>query len=129
MTVLRPSLPPVSWTTTRIVSRAPARWATGAWAAVLLRKLGTLAPRAIMLEFLRKARRVSMAGTPWAWIKFNQAEIPEDTTPGGTGRGRVGRPRRPRTRKTGNFGKTLFVSIVPGAGAWRRQHRLGGTVA
>ena len=34
MTVLRPSLPPVSWTTTRIVSRPPGRLAKGAWAAL-----------------------------------------------------------------------------------------------
>src|SRR5438552_15833848 len=57
MTVLRPSLPPVICTTTRMVSRAPGLSAVGGWAAVLLKKPGTHGPRATRLDVFRKSRR------------------------------------------------------------------------
>ena len=46
MTVLRPSLPPVSWTTTRMVSLPPGLSDAGARAAARLRKAGTFRPQA-----------------------------------------------------------------------------------
>src|SRR5688572_19735051 len=71
MTVLRPSLPPVSWTTTRTVSLAPGLSAGGAARAVRPRNAGTLAPNPSSDDWRRKARRVvigrvSGGGTPQA---------------------------------------------------------------
>src|SRR5262249_17959426 len=64
MTVFRPSLPPVSWMTTRMVSRAPGRLAGGEASAVRLRKPGTVEPSATRLplasEVFRKSRRVGV---------------------------------------------------------------------
>src|SRR5437660_6900141 len=60
MTVLSPSLPPVSCTTTRMVSFAPGLEASGAAKAVRARKLGTEAPAAIRVEARRKSRRLCM---------------------------------------------------------------------
>ena len=54
MTVLRPSLPPVSWTTTRMVSLAPGVPASGAAAAVRPRNVGTVRPQATRLEVFEK---------------------------------------------------------------------------
>src|SRR5262245_25213449 len=64
MTVLRPSLPPVSWTTTRIVSFDPAEPVTGAASAVLPRNGGTVAPKPRRVDVARKSRRVVMGRTP-----------------------------------------------------------------
>src|SRR5205085_632153 len=58
MTVLRPSLPPVSWTTTSTVSFDPGLPRSGAARAVRVRKVGTLRPQATRPEVLRKSRRV-----------------------------------------------------------------------
>src|SRR5438552_8426631 len=57
-TVLSPSLPPVSCTTTRIVSLAPGLPAVGAANAVRLMKVGTLRPQATRLADFRNSRRV-----------------------------------------------------------------------
>src|SRR5690349_718324 len=58
MTVLRPSLPPVSWAMTRMVSWAPGAPARPAARAVRPRKVGTLRPQATRPEVFRKSRRV-----------------------------------------------------------------------
>src|SRR5581483_972482 len=64
MTVLRPSLPPVSWTTTRMVSLAPGRPAAPAARAVRPRNVGTVRPQATSPEVVRNSRRVGdMADT------------------------------------------------------------------
>src|SRR5262245_2205044 len=57
MTVLRPSLPPVSSMTTRMVSFAPGFFDGGAAAAVRLRNTGTLTPSATRPDSCRKSRR------------------------------------------------------------------------
>src|SRR5262245_11211235 len=64
MTVLRPSLPPLSSTTTRMVSLAPFLPSGAAARAVRLTKPGTFNPHATRLETAevrRKSRRVVMA--------------------------------------------------------------------
>src|ERR1700677_2459829 len=67
MTVLRPSLPPVSWMTTRMLSRAPG-WPAGlACAAVRHRKPGTPAPSAMRLDDLRNERRVNIGDLLWSY--------------------------------------------------------------
>src|SRR5215204_1550462 len=59
MTVLRPSLPPVSWTTTRMVSLLPGAAASPAANAVRPRNVGTLAPKATSPDVFRNSRRVA----------------------------------------------------------------------
>src|SRR5690348_15368592 len=61
MTVLSPSLPPVNWTTTRIVSFAPGFAASGAASAVRARNVGTVAPRPTRDDAFKKSRRFVMA--------------------------------------------------------------------
>src|ERR1700733_3935750 len=58
MTVFSPSLPPVSWTTTRIASLFPGLPASPAASAVRPRKVGTLRPQVTRPEVFRKSRRV-----------------------------------------------------------------------
>src|SRR6266851_2285219 len=60
MTVFKPSLPPVSWITTRMVSLAPALSDGGAARAVRLRKAGTVSPMATRDDVFRKSRRFCM---------------------------------------------------------------------
>ena len=64
MTVFRPSLPPVSSMTTRMVSLAPGLSAVGAAAAVRLRKAGTQSPQltrpAPANDVFRKSRRFAV---------------------------------------------------------------------
>src|SRR5438270_12520021 len=73
MTVFRPSLPPVSWTTTRIFSPP----AAAAWAEALNRNCGTVGARATRAVEenapLRKLRReVCMAGP--RCVRFSEGD-------------------------------------------------------
>src|SRR5262245_25429381 len=61
MTVLRPSFPPVSWTTTRMVSLAPSFAASGAARAVRARNVGTVAPSPTRDDTFRNSRRLVMS--------------------------------------------------------------------
>src|SRR5437899_1160014 len=64
MTVLRPSLPPFSSITTRMVSLAPALWPGGAAAAARVRNSGAWSPRATRPVLCRKSRRVWFITAP-----------------------------------------------------------------
>src|SRR5438445_5720553 len=102
MTVLSPSLPPVSWTTTRIVSFAPGLPASGAAMAVRLRNRGTVRPQATRPVDFRKSRRVGIMGPSLIQLKFGQCQHQmadgPDTMVSGVGVGPVARrallPRR-----------------------------------
>src|SRR6516162_10035940 len=59
MTVLRPSLPPSSWTTTRMLPLAFLAPSAPSTAAELARKVGTVAPQASRADDPRPNRRKS----------------------------------------------------------------------
>src|SRR5438552_321719 len=65
MTVLSPSLPPVSCSMTRTVSLAPGSPAAPAARAVRARNAGAAAPHAMSPVDLRKSRRLNMLGPLW----------------------------------------------------------------
>ena len=78
MTVFRPSLPPVSSTTTRMVSLAPGLSAVGAARAVRLRKPGTFRPQATRplaaSDVFRKSRRFgSWMLLDWRCLQWRSA--------------------------------------------------------